>query len=145
MDIVFSVDPIILNYYTSVFLICFIPDLLHVQLGKLVAWRGINPDRWPSTRSENEDEKRLGTWLGNQRMGKNAMDAGKTGAALRGMTQERDERLDEACPGWRNDDSDPWGDQVSFCCLAVQIIRHHATLSYQPSRIYYLHKFSVHA
>lgn len=92
-------------------LTCYIPVLLRGQLGRLVEWRVTNPDRWPSKSSTDTAEKQLGEWRTTQRTGMKAMDKGKTGAALKGMTTERASQLDAACPGWSDD---KWDVQVSI-------------------------------
>lgn len=65
------------------------------RLQELIAWRAEHEGRWPRSRMQDQSaaktpegllEKRLGTWLDNNRR--------------RGVTSERRFALDRACPGW---------------------------------------------
>ena len=59
----------------------------------------------------------LGAWVGNQRSGKNAMDAGQSGGRRRGMTPARAAAL-EGVPGWAwgrrgRDVPAAWGERLA--------------------------------
>lgn len=64
----------------------------HLNFGRLVSWREVNPDRWPSARTDDGDERVLGAWLHNQKHAK------KTGT--KGWCAARAQLMDQAFPGW---------------------------------------------
>lgn len=67
---------------------------------ELREWWDLHGGMWPSRTSSDRDERRLATWLGNQRLL-------ATGARAGRWSDERERFLNENLPGWAEDSLAP--------------------------------------
>jgi hypothetical protein len=86
------------------------------RLEGLVRFRADHPDRWPSTRAQDKDEKALGRWLATQRQGKKQFDLGISGTRLLGITADRIAQLNDRLPDWEGTN-----ERVGRAAVASQI------------------------
>lgn len=69
-------------------------DQWNSALESLVSWRAAQGSgRWPSATSTDTEERRVATWLRNQRRASQTQ--------TKGWSDSRADKLDSHCPGWR--------------------------------------------
>jgi hypothetical protein len=88
-------------------------DVFAEQVQKLITWKlDKSPEKWPSARAKDPEERNLGSWLNAIRRRAQYLDIGNAQMA-KGLTTEQITTLTQCIPGWRMEAPDPWEEKLT--------------------------------